>query len=162
MPSPDEIDPNELIMRRVLPSDGNTTRIEIIEGMERLTSPTMQPRANEDHLSFSRLKCTTPEALIEMARVHLSPAQMAGVSVWGLTVAEVMNIEDGAGGHLCVLAKPTTEDPGHCGVFSQDGKPYPPNSKVINRKLARAAHKIFPQNAANSLSQVDSVSTGND
>ncbi len=144
MSSLDEIDPSEIIMRRILPSDANTTRIEIVEGKERLTSPTMQPRANEDHLSFSRAKYTTPEALIELAREYLSPAQMEGVSVWGLTVADVMQIEDGAGGHLCVRAKPTTEDPGHCGVFSSDGKPYPPHLKAVNRKLARAARKIFP------------------
>ena len=110
----------------------------------------MQPRKNEDglsfedHLSFSRSKYTTPKALIELAEVHLRPEQMAGVSVWGLTVAEVMRIEDGAGGYLCVLAKPTAEDPGHCGVFSSEGNPYPPHSKAVNRKLARAARKVFP------------------
>lgn len=144
MSSLDEIDPSELVMRRVLPSDGNTKRIDIVDGREQLTSPTMQPRENEDHLSFSRLKYTTPEALIELARVHLSPGQLVGVSVWGMTVAEVMQIEDGSGGNLCVLAKPTEEDPGHCGIFSHEGKPYPPNSKAINRKLARTARKLFP------------------
>lgn len=144
MPSPDEIDPNELIMRRVLPSDGNATRIEIVEGRERLTSPTMQIRANEDYLSFSRAKYTSPTELINLAKAYLSEDRLIGVSVWGLAVAEVMQIEDGSGGRLCVRPLPTEEDPGHCGVFSQDGKPYPSSLKTVNRKLARAARKIQP------------------
>lgn len=144
MPSPDEIDPNELIIRRVLPSDENTRRIEFVEGQERLTSPTMQPRANEDYLSFSRVKLTSPVELINLARAHLSEDRLTGVSVWGLTVAEVMQIEDGSDGHLCVLPQPTPEDPGHCGVFSEGGKPYPPNKKKVNKNLARAARKILP------------------
>lgn len=142
MSSLDEIDPSEIIMRRVLPSDENCKRIDLVEGRERLTSPTMQPRASEDYLSFSRRKYTSPEALIDLAK--LNPAQIAGVSVWGLTVAEVMQIEDGSGGFLCVLAMRTDDDPGHCGVFSSDGKPYPPRSKKINKILAIAARRIFP------------------
>lgn len=148
MPPLPEVSDDELIIRRILPNIPSCQRIKVEGGKERLTSTTVQPRKDkitqksEEYISFSCASITTSERLL--AQAGLPPEQMTGASVWGISVADVKKIDDGTGKPLCVLFCPTDEDPGHCGVFSHGGKPFPPGLKKVQQALAKAMHKVYP------------------
>lgn len=106
----DEISPEEIILKRLpCPQPGNpATTIERPRIGLTATSFALQPRPGEEYPSWSRRSKTSPVQLLHMAADQ--GFDIAGWSVAAITVAQVRELG------LDVVAKRTSEDPGHCEI----------------------------------------------
>ena len=148
MDSTDErIDDSEVLLRRVPPSSDNFQTIcELADGGFRATSPVMSTRPNEDYLSCSRLRLTSPRHLLDDLRND--DIEPEGWHVCQFLVSDVKKLG------LEIAFTRTDRDPGHCSITDKDGLAYP-NNKA--QKLARQT-KILTDEEINTNLNSNAVS----
>lgn len=107
----------------------------------------MQTRKNkitqevETSLSCSRLKYTSPQQLLDQLRHQDTPIDPKGWGVCVFRASDVAAIEDGLNGRLSVRHEPTSLDPGHSGIYGNNGQPCP-RTKGAAHRLSRIARML--------------------
>ena len=136
------IEDDEVLLRRIPPSTESFRTVhERGDGGFRAVTPTMSTRKDEDHLSCSRLRFTSPRHLLDDLSIdNIDPT---GWHVCRFLVSDVKDLG------LEIAFTPTGRDPGHCSISAQDGLAYP-NNKA--QKLARRTRILTDEEVA-SLSQ---------
>lgn len=125
--SEEPIDDNEKLLRRIPPSsEGFHTIVERKDEGSRATTPSMKTRKDEDHLSCSRLRFTSPHHLLEDLRNDNKYPE--GWNICQFLVSDLKEIG------LEIMFSPTDRDSGHCSITGEGGLSYP-NNKA--QKLAR-------------------------
>ena len=123
----DQIEDDEVLLRRIPPSteDFKATCARGNGGF-RATSPMMSTRPDEDDLSCSRLRLTSPRHLLDDLRND--GIEPEGWHVCRFLVADVKELG------LEIAFTPNDRDPGHCSITGENGLAYPSNKA---QKLAR-------------------------
>jgi hypothetical protein len=96
----------------------------------------MSTRSDEDHLSCSLRRITSPRQLLnDLRNDGIDPE---GWHVCCFLVSDVKDLG------LSVAFTPTVRDPGHCSITSKDGLAYPNNKaqKLARRTRILAGHEI--------------------
>lgn len=147
------IDDDEVILRRIPPSKlGPGVAMESTalraEGGLRATSVRLSTRQGEHGLSCTRLRQTSPRALLdELIQEAIDPA---GWMVCRIRVRDVRLLG------LEVAHKPTNRDPGHCEVVGPGGGLSFPNNR--SSKLAKLT-RILTEDEVASLKAGDLLTT---
>jgi hypothetical protein len=142
-PRPDDpIQDDEVLLRRIPPSRPGFNTIERLPGGGfRAASITMSTRRDEDALSCSRLKRTSPRRLLDILRIQgIDPA---GWSICKFYAADVRELG------LQIEVDPTSDDEGHCGISTLEGLAYP---KKKAKQLARRT-RILTEDEIEELSK---------
>lgn len=122
-----QLDSSEILLRRVPPSTPQfQTIIPRGDGGFRATSAVMSTRKDEEHLSCSRIRLTSPRHLLEDLRTN-------GQNPFGWKIC-TFKVSDVIALGLEIAFTPTERDPGHCSISGPGGLAYPKN---IVKKLAR-------------------------
>ena len=138
----ERIDGTEVLLRRIPPStDLVISTCSRGDGTLRATSPRMSTRPEEDHLSCSRLRLTSPRHLLDDLQNESIPLE--GWHVCQFLVSDVRELG------LSIAFTPTDRDPGHCSITDKNGLAYPKNKA---QKLARRT-RILTDEEIDSLLQ---------
>ena len=123
----EQINDAEVLLRRVPPtSDSFQTVCDRGDGPSRAVSAAMSTRSDEEHLSCSRRRLTSPRQLLDDLRHDgIDPV---GWHVCAFLVSDVRALG------LEVVFTPTDRDRGHCSITDKNGLAFP-NKK--SQKLAR-------------------------
>lgn len=141
-PPGQSIEDSEVLLRRVPPSsDAFRTICERADNGFRATSVVMSTGKDEQDLSCSRLRLTSPRQLLDHLRED-------GIEPEGWHVCYFLASDVRALG-MEIDFTPTTRDPGHCSITGPGGLAYP-NSKA--QKLARRT-RILTADEVDSLPQ---------
>ena len=139
MPDVETIDDDEVILRRIPPSDTIESTMLREGGGLRATSARLSTRDDEEGLSCTRLRQTSPADLLSQLRLHgMSPETWM---VCRLHVQEVRSLG------LNVVHKPTDWDPGHCEVVNPNGKV----TSKLSSKLAKRSRILTDEEVARLL-----------
>lgn len=117
----------DILLRRVPPfSEKFQTIVERADGGFRAVSSVMSTRRDEDYLSCSLSRITSPSQLLDDLREDgLDPKG------WLVCCFLVSDLKDLG---LEIIHTPTDRDPGHCSITSRGGLAYPNNA---SKRLAR-------------------------
>ena len=129
---------DEFVIRRIPPGKPDFDTTKDSENGKRATSATLGLRDNESGLSCSRLKLTTPIALLEQAGKTIQDGWM--ISVWKVSqLPEELEV-------VVTPSDPPELDPGHCEIRAKQGKKY--DQKAAS-KLARKSRILTPEEMEN-------------
>lgn len=138
----ERIDDTEVLLRRIpLSTNKMASTCPRSDGIFRAISARMSTRPEEDHLSCSRLRFTSPRHLLD--DLWNDGIEPEGWYVCRFLVSDVRELG------LNIAFTPTDRDPGHCSITGEDGLAYP-NNKA--QKLAKRTRILTEDEIAN-LSQ---------
>ena len=138
----ERIDDTEVLLRRIPPTTERfASTCSRDDETLRATSPMMKTRPEEDHLSCSRIRFTSPRHLLDDLRNDGHEPE--GWHVCRFLVSDVRELG------LGIAFTPTVRDPGHCSITREDGMAYP-NNKA--QKLAKRT-RILTDEEMETLSQ---------
>jgi hypothetical protein len=120
----EQIEDDDVILRRVR-NTSDAIRVQE-NGQQRATSFAMRTRPDEEYLSCSLLRITSPKKLL-----GLNQSVADNTDDWKVCCFHVSDVR--AVGYE-IHHKPTDEDDGHCGITGENGLPIP-NQKL--QKLAK-------------------------
>ncbi len=136
----DRIDDDEVLLRRIPPStESFQSTCERGDGGLRASSAMLKTitKQGEEHLSCSRLRITSPQALLDDLRND-------GKDPHGWHVCE-FRVSDVTELGLEIAFTPTDRDPGHCSITGVNGSVYPNNKGNKAKKLARKTRILTPE-----------------
>jgi hypothetical protein len=128
---------DDVLLRRVPPSSESfQTLDQRADGGFRAVSAVMSVSKDEEDLSCSLRRITSPRELLDNLRNDgIDPV---GWHVCWFLVSDVKELG------LSIAHTPTDRDPGHCSITSQDGLAYPKNKakKLARRTRILADHEL--------------------
>ena len=146
MEVPQQIDDDEVIIRRIPPSTaGGASTKELHDGRHRATSFRMSTKhPDETGLSCSRMKLTSPRELLDQLQIH-------GIDPVGWTVCRLL-VRDVRELGLDVVFCRTDDDPGHCEIRGKDGLDFPnkSSSRLAKKSLILTEEQIKTLKAGDS------------
>lgn len=146
MEASERIADDEVILRRIPPSTlGMASTKELPNGDHRATSVRLSTKPDEQGLSCTRLKLTSPQQLL--AQLEHDGIAQDGWFVCRMTVSDVRSLA------LEVIPFPTERDPGHCEIRSLDSLAYPNtrNSKLAKKTRILTADEVATIRAGDAL-----------